>query len=727
MKKQKQKQIQKYILCFLALVLLLAGMPGTGAAVRAAGARYSADMEAEAALLIDEAGAALEEIAAEREIMALVYLADEYPVRTTPSYEGEIAVTVLSGQQVNILDVYLDDNYEVWEYVWLEYEGNEYYGYIPRTCLAVSDARFLSWEETYGMNPKTYVYGIDAGGQTVYADIEQFPASYRAALTELKQQHPNWTFVKMNTTLDWNDVIYNELQGGKSLAHKSLPDWAKNGLYDTGNWYYATEAAVKVYMDPRNNLSESAIFQFEQLTYNEEYHTLEAMQSFLNNTFMNDSKPAPGMSALTFAELFWLFGKEECRKVSPFHLAARVLQEQGQGTSPLISGTYPGYEGYYNYFNIGASGKTNQEVYENGLKYAKDHGWINAYFAIRDGADFISANYIRKGQDTLYLQKFNVNPKGSHAVYTHQYMQNISAPKSEAQSIRKLYADANALDSPFVFKIPVYLNMPGAPCAAPGTEPEDPVVETLDISLKLPEGYNDSTVWLDGVAYQGTAEEGTVTVTASDKSAAAAVVYRYNESGVPVGMYVWSLSYGSGAYIATPEPELADLLTYHGFSIRITGKPGIRFKTGISAELRNKLAGGGVNRYRLREYGTLVMNNANRDRYPMVKGGEKVQSGMAYGADGNGGFTDVVYETVDGRYRYTSVLVGMPAAQYKTEYAFRGYIILEKDGKSITLYGPPVAKSIYSLAEQLLERGSYDPGSATYEFLTGLINEAEGN
>ena len=722
---KKRKKDKKYILIFLAAVLLLTGMPGAGTAVCAAGARYSAEVEAETALLIDEAGAVLEEMAAEREIMALVYLADEYPVRTEPSYEGGIAVNVLSGQQVNILDVYVDDNYEVWEYVWLEYEGNEYYGYIPRTYLAVSDARFLSWEETYGMNPGASVYAVDERGQMVYADIEQFPAGYRAALTELKQQHPNWTFVKMNTTLDWNDVIYNELQGGKSLAHKSLPDWAKNGLYDTGNWYYATEAAVKVYMDPRNNLSENAIFQFEQLTYNKEYHTLEAIQSFLNNTFMNDSKPAPGMDTMTFAELFWYLGKADNIKVSPFHLAARVLQEQGQGTSPLISGTYPGYGGYYNYFNIGATGKTNQEVIESGLEYAKNHNWKGAYFSIEGGAIFLSQNYISKGQDTLYLQKFNVNPKGSNAVYTHQYMQNISAPKSEALSVKKLYAGANALDSPFVFKIPVYENMPSAPCAAPGTEQEIPAVETFDIALELPEGYSDSTVWLDGVAYQGTLNEGIVTVTAPDKNALTATVYKYNESGVPTGMYVWSLGYSAGSYMVTPEPELKDLLTYHGFSIRITGKSGIRFKTGISTELRKRLAAGSVNGYRLREYGTLVMNNANREQYPMVKGGAKVQSGMAYGADGKGGFTDLVYETVDGRYRYTSVLVGMPASQYKTEFAFRGYIILEKNGRTVTLYGPPVARSIYYLAERFLERGSYEPGSAAYEFLVKLINDAD--
>lgn len=721
MKEQRLKR-KKYIGGMLAAILFLTGVFTPSIPARAEGSRYSADMDAETALFIDEAGAALQEIAAEREIMALVYLADEYPVRTEPSLDSAAAVTVLSGQMVNILDVYVDQDLQVWEYVELEYGGVTYNGYVPRVNLAVSDARFLQWEETYGMNGAGNVYTVDEGAG--YPDIEIFPESYHQALLALKEQHPSWTFVKMNTTLNWDEVIYAQMQGGKSLAHKSLPDWAKDGLYDTGNWYYATEAAVKVYMDPRNSLTENAIFQFEQLTYNEQYHTLEAMQAFLNNTFMNDSKPAPGQDTMTFAEMFWYIGKEEIRKVSPFHLAARVLQEQGQGNSPLISGTYPGYEGYYNYFNIGASGQTNEEVYRSGLQYAMDHGWKGSYLSVLGGADFISANYIKKGQDTLYLQKFNVNPNGSYPVHTHQYMQNISAPKSEALSMKKLYAGANSLDSTFVFKIPVYENVPSSPCAAPGTE--GPVEESLEIVLELPEGYADPVIWLDGVAYTGTMGDRTVTLTAADKNAQSAVAYKYNESGVPAGMYVWSLKYDNGRYAAQAEPELEDLLTYHGFSIRITGKSGIRFKTGISVDLRNRLSSAGVNDFRLLEYGTLVMNDANRETYPMVKGGAKVQSGMAYGADGNGGITDVVYETVEGRYRYTSVLVGMPASQYKTAFAFRGYIILERYGKEITLYGPPVARSIYALAEQLLERGSYEPGSEAYEFLTNLIKDGDG-
>lgn len=723
------------MISLMVMALLAACLPAERAQAEEGAVGYVTnrgpdDLDEEMSQWLDSAGEALSVLAAERDIMALVYLTDRYEVKGLPSAESDTVVTVQSGHQVNILDVCVSDDYDIWEYVRLEYDGVEYFGYIQRSFLAVSDARFLGWEEAYGLAGGA-TYAMEDGS---YPDIEQFPESYRPALQELKAAHPNWTFVKMNTTLDWNSAIANELKGGKSLVYRTFPDWAKDGLYDTKNWYYATEAVLKIYMDPRNALTENAIFQFEQLTYNEEYHTLEAMQKFLDNTFMNGSKPAPCMDTMTYAEMFWYIGKEKGREVSPFHLAARVLQEQGQGTSPLISGTYPGYEGYYNYFNVSASGTTNKQVIESGLQYAKNHGWNSSYNAILGGADFISANYIKKGQDTLYLQKFNVNPNGTYAPYTHQYMQNISAPTTEALSIKKLYANANSLDSTFVFKIPVYENMPEKACAEPTEEPEEPeepeqpeepVAETLDVRLELPEGYTERIVWLDGVAYEGTKTEDQLTVLAADNTAKTAVVYRYNETGVPIGMYVWSLHYEEGAYTATPEPELEDLLTYHGFAIRITGKSGIRFKTGISIDVRNKLLTTGINGYRLTEYGTLVMNNANRERYPMVKGGTKVKSGLSYGTDASGNHMDVVFEAVDGRYRFTSVLVGIPVEQYKTEFAFRGYIVLEKDGSLVTLYGPVMARSIYVQAERYLASQTYQPGTEPYDFLQKLITDAD--
>lgn len=664
---------------------------------------------------IGEAREALQNIVEEREVMALVYLCDDLTIRTEADAGSTKVVTVPSGQMVDIIDVTVDESYQVWEKVSAEVSGTVYEGYIPRDNLACSDERFLEWEELYGMNPGAAVMLAEENATGNYADIEQFPESYQPALIELKKQHPNWTFVRQNTELDFQTAVNNELQGGKSLVYKSYGDYCKEGQHSP-NWYFASEDVLKLYMDPRNSLHENAIFQFEQLTYNASYHTEAAVESFLNNTFMNNSKNAPG-TVMTFSKIIWSIGAEDVRQVSPFHLAARILQEQGEGTSPLISGTYPGYEGYYNYFNIGASGSTNEQVIVNGLNYAKNSNWNSAYYSILGGAEIISANYIKKGQDTLYLQKFNVSPTASNPIYTHQYMQNISAPTTEALSIKKLYESAGALENTFVFKIPVYENMPASPCPMP--------TSSTNVVLQVPSGYDAATIYVDGVAYTPQVRNNRRIVTLSDGNAQAAVVYRYNANGAPIGMYVWTLEYRNNAYVATEQPELTDLLTYHGFSIRITGKAGIRFKTGISTDLRARLLNGGVNGYYLKEYGTLVMNNANRASYPMIKGGEKVISGPAYGIAADGTRQDSIYETVSGRYRYTSVLVGLPANQYKVEYAFRGYIILNKDGRDITIYGPVQARSIYALAELVLDMGTYQPGSAADTFLRKLISDAQ--
>lgn len=662
---------------------------------------------------IEEARGALQNIVEDREVMALVYLCDDLTIRAEAAEDSTKVVTVPSGQMVEILDVTVAEDYQVWEKVSAEVSGKVYEGYIPRKYLACSDERFLEWEELYSMNPGEAVMLAEENAAGVYADIEQFPESYRPALEALKQKHPNWTFVRQNTGLDFQTVINNELQGGKSLVYKSYGDYCKEGQHSP-NWYFASEDVLKLYMDPRNSLHENAIFQFEQLTYNESYHTEAAVETFLKNTFMNSNSPAP-KSDMTFSHIFWAIGAEQ--QVSPFHLAARVYQEQGQGTSPLISGNYPGYEGYYNYFNISASGSTNEQVITNGLNYARNNGWDNAYASILGGANVISANYIKKGQDTLYLQKFNVSTTASNPVYTHQYMQNIAAPTSEALSMKKLYESAGALENTFVFKIPVYENMPASPCPMP--------TSSTNVVLQVPAGYDASTIYVDGIPYTPQVRNNRRIVTVPNGNAQAAVVYRYNENGAPIGMYVWTLEYRNNAYAVTEQPGLTDLLTYHGFSIRITGKAGIRFKTGISADLRNTLLTGGVNGYYLKEYGTLVMNNANRNTYPMIKGGEKVISGLAYGTDSNGAHQDSIYETVDGRYRYTSVLVGLPADQYKVEYAFRGYIVLTKDNKDITIYGPAMAKSIYSLAEQVLNMGTYASGSEADAFLRKLISDAK--
>ena len=93
--------------------------------------------------------------------------------------------------------------------------------------------------------------------------------------------------------------------------------------------------------------------------------------------------------------------------------------------------------------------------------------WNSAYKAIVGGAQFVGSSYIKVGQDTLYFQKFNVRKVNGAVVYSHQYMQNVAAPCSEAKSLKKTHTASELKNGELVFKIPVYANMPKEPCPKP--------------------------------------------------------------------------------------------------------------------------------------------------------------------------------------------------------------------------------------------------------------------
>ena len=414
---------------------------------------------------LEKARKDLQAITEQKSVLALVYLCSQYEVKESPAKDGNTVITVVSGQSVQIEDVKTDKDGNVWYKVLLYQKENAYNGYIEKKYLATSDEDFLEWaekyiaEETVSANrPVT----MSIMSLSTYEDVNQFPTSYQNKLLSLKQKYPNWIFVKMETGLNFNTAVTQEMKEDRSWISSSKPASWQNGKAVQTGWSYASEGILRYYMDPRNFLTESNIFQFEQLTYNESYHTKSAVQAIVANSFMSGDIPGEGM---TYAGAFTEIGQE--LKISSFHLASRVLQEQGtKGTSELISGTYPGYEGYYNYFNVGANG-SDEVLIKNGLAKAKEKGWNSRYKSLRGGAAVIGESYILRGQDTLYLQKFNVT---SNNTYNHQYMQNILAPSSEAPNIMKAYNATGALDNSFVFKIPVYSNMPASACPQPDTK-----------------------------------------------------------------------------------------------------------------------------------------------------------------------------------------------------------------------------------------------------------------
>ena len=303
--------------------------------------------------------------------------------------------------------------------------------------------------------------------------IDKFPPSYQTYLNQLQQLHPNWTFTALETGLDWNTVIYNETTAkhGRNLVQGKTSEWVCPSCgykaYDGSNWVCASESAVRYMMDPRNFINELYIFQFEALSYVSGVHTEQGVEKILQGSFMHnakaDYKDAIGnviYSSKTYAQIIMEAGVAQ--NVSPYHLASRIRQEIGSTPGSAVSGTAGGeLSGIYNFYNIGAYDGANAVT--NGLIWAKtgttyNRPWTSPEKSIHGGAAFISSGYINAGQDTLYLQKFDVDD--TNGLYSHQYMTNCLAPYNETRSIFSTYLNNALLNNNFNFIIPVYKNMP---------------------------------------------------------------------------------------------------------------------------------------------------------------------------------------------------------------------------------------------------------------------------
>lgn len=310
-----------------------------------------------------------------------------------------------------------------------------------------------------------------------------FPESYKTKLRELHKKYPKWKFEAQKTGLNWNTVIENESKLGVNLvSSSSIASWksTQNGAFNWSNntwpgfdgpsWVAASEGIIKHYMDPRNFLDENYIFQFMKQKYDAADQNLTGLKaatkgSFLEKTYTESNKK------VNYTDTLMTAGKQS--GVSPYALSAMIIIEQGiNGTGNSISGNVSGYKGYYNFFNIGAYATSSMTAVQRGLWFAKGEGknntsynrpWNTRTKSIIGGATHYGSNYVKVGQDTLYLKKFNV--QGSN-IYKHQYMTNIVAAASEGSRMAKAYT-GSAKSAALSFKIPIYNSMPASACAKP--------------------------------------------------------------------------------------------------------------------------------------------------------------------------------------------------------------------------------------------------------------------
>ena len=383
---------------------------------------------------------------------------------------------------------------------------------------------------------------------TFEQQLATFPESYQASLIALHNLHPSWIFEAVPITDSWPVVIQKELEKEdlNLIPNSSNRAWIRSfKVYDGTTWVPASSLLLSYYMDPRNFLTEKAIFQFEKLSYDAATQNEAGVRAIFKD------------NAGLLSMVSYVLTAAQSSNSSAYFLASRIRQEVSESSSygivnsargdlsasypPLTSGGISpcfmtpaeqleallalpsrnqqqetwlaGLQSnpqiaiplptarYYNVYNIGAV--PNPSVIDgariNAIKYAMnsnasfDLPWTSMEKAVTGGAKYIASNYIAKGQDTMYFQKFAVSGDPS-ILYVHQYMQNVQAANSEGQRYNTAYANAGMLDQPFVFRIPVYRDMPQKPCGLPN------VMASSKQSTALP-GLPGLPVMSDSVTY----------------------------------------------------------------------------------------------------------------------------------------------------------------------------------------------------------------------------------
>lgn len=394
-------------------------------------------------------------------------------VRKTPSSNGEIVGGLKHNETFKYKDSDIknveNDTCPVWIYV------SSKLGYVCKTYIEVTKEE----EITIPSNENIFSSMTDEEFDN-YLNEQGFDETYKTKLKEIHKSHPNWVFVGVETNRDWTSTVKEESQIGYStyyinslrvsagheayLNTESYYDWEKDMFYGYDGWFFlANEQTVAYFLDPRNYLNEINLFMYESLYFDETYQTKDKINTVLGTN--------------QYSDYIYDAGKEF--NYSSIAAAIKIRQEGTLGARPTMGiseincsgGINPYYDPngqkflgpLYNFFNIGATSRPS-DADLNGLCYAAITNanyllpWNTPEKAIKGGIKWIAGNYVSSGQYTNYFQKFNT--ANANTEIWHQYMTNLEDPKSQSQILYNLYNTYGLLNTPFVFYIPIYNNMP---------------------------------------------------------------------------------------------------------------------------------------------------------------------------------------------------------------------------------------------------------------------------
>ena len=218
--------------------------------------------------------------------------ASELNVRSGPGKGNNRVDTLLQGTRVTVTNEVTGDDGKLWA----EVNWGSGSGYVQKTYLEIHAA-----------------YSYDADFENRLA-AEGFPESYKERLRSVHSQYPSWIFKAQHTGIDWEEVIRNESLTGRNLVDKESRsswkstakgafDWGRNYWpgFDSNAWVAASEAVIRYYMDPRNFLDTSYIFQFLQQSYDAGAQTAAGVEIMAKGSFMEGTASSGSAGSGTFS------------------------------------------------------------------------------------------------------------------------------------------------------------------------------------------------------------------------------------------------------------------------------------------------------------------------------------------------------------------------------------------------------------------------------------------
>ena len=402
-------------------------------------------------------------------------------------------------------------------------------------------------------------------------------------------------------------------------------------------------------------------------------------------------------------------------------------QTKTHGTDLTLSSAKPTRAGY-TFLGWATSASASSAQYQPGAKYTANAPltlyavWkINSYTISYDanGGSGAPGKQTKTYGQTLTLSTIRPTRSGynfdgwatSKTGTTAQYQ---PGGQYTANATMTLYA---------VWRAVVTINPTPAPAPASGSN-SDISLSDSDSDISLGASGSPRTASVDGVTCTVNAD-GTLVLPKNNSSAKVIETYEFTGSGdvhtqYPSDLKVWIIKDADGRKTAERVESLDNIMQYSGYSIRITGKKGIRMITSVPTELKNALTSGGLAGYTLEEYGTIVAWADELNGSDLTWDNKRF-SNYAYKRDE----ADPVFNTVDGLTQYTNVLVGFTDDQVPRDLVMRSYMILSADGDTIIIYGGPVQRSIGYVAYR--NRDAFQPGTDPYHYVWDLIHITYGD